>query len=211
MLAASVTALVRFCTRFPWIIIVLGLAAAVGAATYAAKHFAITTDINKLISPNLDWRKREAAFTEAFPGHFGSTLIVLDAPTAELASQASAALTERLKAQPELFRSVEDTAASEFFAHNGLLFRSTEGVGQLTQGLEKSSALIGTLTGDPSLRGLTRTLSLVFVGVQNKMTTLDALARPFTLAATTIEDVLNNRPAAFSWHEMLGGKRPEPS
>ena len=48
-----------------------------------------------------------------------------------------------------------------------------------TQGLDKSSALIGTLAGDPSLRGLTRTLSLVFVGVQNKMTTLDALARPF--------------------------------
>ena len=211
MLAASVTALVRFCTRFPWIIIILGLGAATGAATYAAKHFAITTDINKLISPNLDWRQREAAFAEAFPGHFGSTLIVLDAPSAELASQASAALTERLKARPQLFRSVEDTAASEFFAHNGLLFRSTEGVGQLTQGLEKSSALIGTLTGDPSLRGLTRTLSLVFVGVQNKMTTLDALARPFTLAAATIEDVLNNRPAAFSWHEMLGGKRPEPS
>src|SRR6476646_6553828 len=211
MLAASVTALVRFCTRFPWIIIILGLGAAAGAATYAAKHFAITTDINKLISPNLEWRQREAAFADAFPGHFGSTLIVLDAPTAELASEASAALTERLKAQPQLFRSVEDTAASEFFAHNGLLFRSTEGVGQLTQGLEKSSALIGTLTGDPSLRGLTRTLSLVFIGVQNKMTTLDALARPFTLAAATIEDVLNNRPAAFSWHEMLGGKRPEPS
>ena len=35
MLAASVTALVRFCTRFPWIIIILGLAAAIGAATYA--------------------------------------------------------------------------------------------------------------------------------------------------------------------------------
>ena len=35
------------------------------------------------------------------------------------------------------------------------------------------------------------------------MTTLDELARPLSMAATTFEDVLAGRPAAFSWQEML--------
>ena len=52
MLASIVTAVVRFCTRFPWPIIALALIGAIGATVYSAKHFAITTDINKLISPD---------------------------------------------------------------------------------------------------------------------------------------------------------------
>jgi hypothetical protein len=57
MLASAVAAIVRFCTRFPWPIIVLGLAAAAASAAYSAAHFAINTDYNKLISPTLDWRR----------------------------------------------------------------------------------------------------------------------------------------------------------
>ncbi len=62
MLASTVTAIVRLCTRFPWPIIVLALCAAAASVTYCAYNFAITTDINKLISPDLDWRQREAQF-----------------------------------------------------------------------------------------------------------------------------------------------------
>src|SRR5215510_806745 len=107
MLASIVTGIVNFCTRFPWPIIVLALIAAAGSTVYSIRHFAINTDINKLISPELDWRKREAEFEKAFPGHFGSTLVVVDAPTAEYASRA-ADLATQLKAKPELFRSVDD-------------------------------------------------------------------------------------------------------
>src|ERR1043165_9972655 len=103
MLASIVTAIVRLCTRFPWPIIVLALCAAGASVVYSARHFAITTDINKLISPDLDWRKREAEFEKAFPGHFGSTLVVVDAPTAEYAARAANDLAGKLKSQPQLF------------------------------------------------------------------------------------------------------------
>ena len=175
MLASAVTTIVQFCTRFPRLIIILGLGAAGASAIFAAMHFAINTDINKLVSPDLDWRKRELEFAKLFPGHFGSTLVVVEAPTAELVSEASAALTQKLAAQPSLFNSAEDMSGNEFFSRNGLLFRPAADVERLTQGLGKASPLIATLVGDPSLRGLTRTLSLAFVGIQNRMTTLDAL------------------------------------
>jgi uncharacterized protein len=211
MLASVVTLVVRFCTKFPWLIIVLGLIGAAYSGDYAAAHFAINTDINKLISQNLEWRKRELEFEKLFPGHFGSTLVVVDAPTAELATQASDALTRRLVAEPKLFRSAENMSGNEFFSRNGLLFRPTADVAQLTQGLGKAGTLIATLVGDPSLRGLTRALSLAFIGIRSHLTTLDALARPLTMAATTIEEVLAGRPASFSWQEMLNGKPPSAS
>jgi len=211
MLASIITATVRYCTRFPWPIIALALAGAVVSGVYSARHFAITTDINKLISSDLDWRKREAEFEKAFPGHFGSALVVVDAPIAEYAARAGAELSKRLAAQPQVFHSVVDLGGSEFFARNGLLFQSTESVEQSAKGLGQAAPLIGTLVSDPSLRGLTRTLSLGLIGVQNRMVTLDAMARPLSMASATIEDVLAGRPASFSWQALLSGQRPAPS
>ncbi|MGI8527269.1 MAG: MMPL family transporter [Pseudolabrys sp.] len=189
----------------------IAICTAVGAGFYTARHFAINTDINRLISPDLDWRKREADFEKAFPGHFGSSLVVVDAPTAEYASLASAELAKRLAQKPELFHSIEDMSGNEFFIRNGLLFQPAADVKQLSRGLGQAAPLVGTLASDPSLRGLTRALSLVLVGgVQNRMTTLDGLARPLSMAATTVEAALAGRPATFSWLTMLSGQQPRP-
>ena len=208
MLASTVSAIVGVCTRFSWTIILVGLALACASAAYAATHFAINTDVNKLISPQLDWRQRELEFEKLFPGHFTSTIAVVDAPTPEFAAAASSALTQRLAAEPQVFHSVEDMSGSAFFSKNALLFRPTDDVVRITQGLTKASPLIGTLVADQSLRGLTRAMSLVFIGLQNHSTTLDALAATFSLASTTIESVLVGRPAAFSWQEVMNGKPP---
>jgi hypothetical protein len=211
MLKSSVTAIVDFCTRFPWPIIALALAATIGATAYSAQHFAINTDVNKLISRELDWRKRETEFERAFPGHFGSTLVVVEAPTAEYASRAAADLATQLKTQPQVFRSIDDIAGGEFFERNGLLYRPTDDVAGFTKGLGQAAPLVGTLVGDPSLRGLTRTLSLGLIGVQNQMLKLDALARPLTMASATIENALAGRPTSFSWQSMLNGQDATPS
>jgi len=211
MLGSVVTGIVRLCTRFPWPIIVLALVAAAASTVYSVRHFAINTDVNKLISRELDWRKREAEFEKAFPGHFGSTLVVVDAPTAENAARAGAELATQLKSRPQLFRSVDDIGGSEFFARNGMLYRPADDVASFVKGLGQAAPLVGTLVGDPSLRGLTRMLSLGLIGVQNGMITLDALARPLSMASTTLENVVAGRPASFSWQAMVSGQDPEPA
>jgi exosortase/archaeosortase len=53
VLQSVVVAIVRACTRFASLVVVLGLLLSVGAGYYAARHFAINTDINSLISLNL--------------------------------------------------------------------------------------------------------------------------------------------------------------
>jgi len=208
MLAATVGGIVRFCSRFPWLVIILCVCAAGVSAAYAATHFSISTDINRLLSPKLEWRQREAQFERDFPGNFGLTLIVVDAPSTELVTAASTALTQKLSTMPDKIRSVQELTGGDFFARNALLFRPTDEISRLTQGLTRTGQLINALAEDPSLRGMTQGLSLALVGVERKMTTLDQLARPLSMASDSIEGVLAGRPAAFSWQEMLSGAQP---
>ena len=104
MLVSIVRQIVGLCSRYAWAVVAAGRwSSPRSPGIYAANHFAITTDINKLISPDLDWRQREQAYEKDFPGSFGSILVVVDAPTPELATEASANLAEQLAERPDLF------------------------------------------------------------------------------------------------------------
>src|SRR5690348_7696690 len=55
VLTSIVVSIVRACTRFAWPTLIVGLVLSVGGGYYTARHFVINTDINTLISENLDW------------------------------------------------------------------------------------------------------------------------------------------------------------
>ena len=96
MLVSIVRHIVGLCSRHAWAVIVAAAIITAGSGYYSAKHFAITTDINKLIAPDIGWRLRERAYERDFPGLFGSILVVVDAPTPELATEASASLASTM-------------------------------------------------------------------------------------------------------------------
>src|SRR5436305_5063036 len=205
MLRTAIVATVTRCTRHAWLVIALATLAAGVSGVYAARHFAINTDINTLISRDLPWRQREIAFDKAFPQHLRSILVVLDAPTPELATQASAALVGRLTENTRLFKSVAQPGGGEFFRKNGLLFlpaaETEEVAGQITQ----AEPLISQLATDPSLRGLVEVLQMGLTGVELEKTTLDAMLRPLSVTADTVDAVMANKPVNFSWQELLAG------
>jgi len=67
MLKAKLAFIARTCTWHAWsVIAIAGLFALVSGA-YVSRHFAIDTDINKLLSPDLPWRQQELAFSRALP------------------------------------------------------------------------------------------------------------------------------------------------
>ena len=131
MLTSIVVSIVKTCTRFAPFVLILSLVLAVASTVYAARHFAINTDINTLISPDLDWRKRDNQFEEAFDRE-RLILAVVEAPTPELAGSASEALAEKLKGDSKNFEAVQPLGSGEFFARNGLLFLPMEEVAKTT-------------------------------------------------------------------------------
>ena len=76
---AVFTRLVQASNRYSWFVILGFLLLAVASSNYVTRHFAITTDINQLISPDLPWRHREVTFAATFPHR--DILAVVDAPT----------------------------------------------------------------------------------------------------------------------------------
>jgi uncharacterized protein len=184
---------------------VIALALAIGAGFYTAKHFSINTDINTLISSNLDWRQRDQQFDQAFDRD-STILAVVEAPTPELTKSAASALEQRLRGDTQNFQSLQPLGSGEFFDKNGLLFLPVEELAKLTGQFESAAPLIEIMAGDPSIRGLTGALETGLAGVQRGQIKLDSTARPFNLIAQTVEDVLNKGTATFSWRELLSEK-----
>jgi hopanoid biosynthesis associated RND transporter like protein HpnN len=205
VLTSIVVSIVKVCTRFASLTVLVALILAVASGFYISRNFIINTDINTMISPNLDWRQRDNQFDKAFDRD-STTLAVVDAPTPELTSAAAAALAQKLAGDTKHFASVQPLGSGEFFEKNGLLFLPVAEVGQITGQFESAAPLIEIMAGDPSLRGLTGALETGLAGVRRGQVKLDSTARPFSQIAQTVEDVLNKGTATFSWRELVSDK-----
>jgi hopanoid biosynthesis associated RND transporter like protein HpnN len=206
MLRKTVVAIVDACTRYAYQVIVIAVLLAIVAGIYGARNFAIDADVNKLISKDLPWRQREAAFDRSFPVKEETILAVVDAPTSELAAQASAALIDKLQGNTKLFKFMMEAGGGPFFQKNGLLFLPTEEVVTTARKLGEAKPVIQALAQDPNLRGLTTALNYGLIGVKMKHYTLDDISGTLNLVAATFEDAIAGKPASFSWHEMLNGR-----
>ena len=211
MVKTAIVAIIDFCTKHAYGVIALAILIAAAAGYYSERHFAINTDVNTLISEKLPWRQRELKFEKSIPDRHDNILVVVDAPTSELAALARSALADKLSGNKKLFPSVTQLGGTPFFAQNGLLFRSKEEVGGITKQLAAASPLVRVSVVDPSLRGLSQMIALVLAGVREHELTLDDVKRPFNMASATLENVLAGRPATFSWQELMSGTPSTPS
>jgi uncharacterized protein len=209
-ITAFVVRAIDFCVHHAWPVIGLALVLTVASSWYAATHFSMTTDINKLISTDIPWRKRELLFEKAFP-QYELIVAVIEAPTPELVAEASDALTGRLSQRKDLFSSVQQPQGGAFFAQNGFLFESTDALGPQLKNLTQAQRLVQVLAGDPSLRGVIQALQFGLLGVQGGRITLDNMTWPMTLGADAIEKVNAGQPATFSWRDLVQGRASTPS
>ncbi len=197
------------CARRPWLVIVVAAALCAGAFTYTASHFAIDTNSTRLISEDVDWRKRELTFDTAFPQRADLIAVVVDGATQESAEHATAALVQRLASQTGLFLAVWRPDGGAFFDRAGLLFESTADVSQTTQRLIAAQPLLGSLAADPSVRGLMDALALLIKGAQANPTQFDELAQPLGALAETFDGLAAGLAPAFSWQTLITGRAPE--
>jgi len=211
MLKTKIVSIVNICTCFPWLVIAIAAILTVVTALYSVRNFSINTNVTRLISRDLDWRQRELAVDRSFPHRNETILAVIDAPTSELATAANAALLNRLQNRPNLFQSAQSLNESEFLQRHALLFASNEEVQAVTTRFAQAQALFQVFVSDPSLRGLVQGLTFGLAGLQRKMYTLDDMARPLSMFASTLERVAAGEPASFSWRELVSGKAPSVS
>ncbi|HTV29655.1 MAG TPA: MMPL family transporter [Xanthobacteraceae bacterium] len=205
MLQSWINRWVGYCIRHFRVVIAAVLVLAAGSAIYTARHFAIDTDTNDLLSAKLPWRQQEIAFHADFPQTVDIILVDVGAPTPEAAEAAARELQRGLANKPNLFHSVRDEMDSPFFRRNGLLFLTPGQVEHVTEQMTNSRPVVGQLVSDPSLRGLIEVLVGSLGYAKQRNMPLDDMARPLNLAAATLESIEQGRPAELSWKVLLQG------
>ena len=208
MLTKTIERTVVFCTRHEWLVLLMASIVAMVSCVYAARHFAITTDVTELIAAKDSvWFKNQLAYQAEFPAQTEfpahRTQVVVDAPTPELADQAADKLAQSLSGQSSVVQAVRQPGGGPFFERNALLFLHEQDVAAIMGGLSHAAPLLRVLASDPSLRGIASVLTLAAGGIQSKRMELSDLARPLTLGADTLSRVLAGRPASFSWRVLV--------
>jgi uncharacterized protein len=205
VLATLIAACAKLCVRTAPAVALLALAATAYAGYYAATHFAINTDTTKLVSPEVPWRKQEAAFRELFPQPANMILIVIDGTTPERAQQAAEALMAELSKQPELFASLRQPGGGPFFQRNGLLYLPLAQTQSATEQIIAAQPFLGALAADPTLRGAMDALSTALMGVERGAISLDRLERPIA----EFDAALKADAPPLSWRKMMMEGEPD--
>jgi uncharacterized protein len=208
---ASLTGrLVAWCASHAWLVVALAALVGSVAASFAVRHFAMSTDTGALLSPRLDWRLREAAYNRVFPPEGARIVVVVDGQTAEIAERAAATLAQHLSDQRELFQGVRRPDAGAFWSHNALLYASTPEVHAGMAQLIRAEPFLGPLAADPSLRGLMGALATALQGVASGQASLEELDPPIRALADTFHGLQAGKPVFFSWRSLIGAGSVDP-
>jgi hopanoid biosynthesis associated RND transporter like protein HpnN len=209
MLQSWIDRAVSYCVHHFRTVILIALLLTAASAVYTARHFAIDTNVNNLLSAKLPWRQQEIAFHENFPQTLDIILVDVSAATPEAATVAARDVQQALDNKPDLFHSVKVLLDGDFIRREGLLFLPPDRVENLTKQLTSVQPLAAGLVHDPSLRGLTNSLTGVLGYAKQGFVSFDGMARTLNLAAATLEGVAQGKPVDFSWKILMQGE-PRP-
>jgi len=210
-----VVAVVMTCARLRWPVLIVAATLTVIAAWYVVGRFsdpndsAINTNTDDFIAASVPWRQDEISYAKAFPDQNNDIIVVVDGKTPELAELGVNALYKKLQNHPDLFQSAVRPDGGPFFAKNGLLFQSTDDVKKAVGGLIKARSVLGIIASDPSLRGVFDALAFIPKGVASKQGSFDQFKKPIQSMNDALENVLADKPAFFSWQNLLSnGEEP---
>jgi hypothetical protein len=138
---------------------------AAGSGFYASHYLGVNTDTDQMFSASLPCRQRAMAMDRAFPQFQGLLVAVIDANVPEEAEQTARDLTHALAANHTDFSMVSRPGSSSYRSKEGLLFLSTPELTDLMNRTIDAQPFLGTLSGDPTSRGLFSALGLLGQGV----------------------------------------------
>ncbi len=210
MMERVVGSIVAWSERRAWLLVLLCLLLTAGAGAFTARHLGMDTDTANMISPDLSWRKDLAHFNSLFPQNTGLLVVMIDGKTPDAAEDAAAALFAKIQSRPDLFATARRADGGPFFEKYGLLFLPTDQVQKISDAVIQAQPFIGSLTQDPSLRGLFDVLSLAMEGVIQKAASIEKLEKPLAAISATLSDALSGNRQAMSWQTLLLNRPVEP-
>jgi hopanoid biosynthesis associated RND transporter like protein HpnN len=175
----------------------------VGLAGYAATHLGINTYFAAVLDDDLPFWEDYNAFAKVFPILDEALLVVIDAETPRRAQDAADVLAARLAEQTELFRGVYVPGGGEFFEKHALLYLSVEELQDLSDQLAGVQPILAEVTRDRSLRNMANVLRKGIEHARTHPEAIGDMSAVFDSLSIAAAAVLEGRPRAISWTELL--------
>jgi len=197
--------------RFAWGVIVGICALTYVLFTYTVDNLTINTNTTDMLSEELPFRQHYIAYKEAFPQDSDLITVVVEATTPDRADVAALALAARLRQLREHVEKIYDFAGEPFFRRNGLLYRDVEELEELADRLSQAQGLLGALSDDTSLRGLSGVLGLAIDDLRDGNEPIGDLEKVFGRVADVVAARRAGEFKELSWQSMMSDAAPKPS
>jgi len=183
--------------------VVGALVLCVAAAVYAGLSLRFNTEPDALFAPDLPFRIAEDEFYRLFPGEADVIVVVIDGPSSASAQRAADRLTTMLSSASGLFNSVRQPTGGEFFRRNGLLYEPIPELQALSKTLVDAQPLLGTLSTDPSARGLFQLIKRVFDAAASGEVAASDFAPALDQVASASARSLDGTAASIEWNTLF--------
>jgi len=210
MMGHVIARVVEWSRAHALIVVAAALALAIASGFYASSRITVDTDLDKLISANLPWRKLAQEMDKAFPQKVDLLVVVIDGRTPDETEDAAVALADKLRSEPAIFRDVRLPDLNPFFRRNGLLFLPKAQVQDYANQMIAAQPFLGSLAADPSLRGVLGILDLMVQAVQQGAVQPRDISAALHGVERAVQSTLEGKYAPLSWQTMLSNTAPSP-
>lgn len=180
------------------------LLAALASIVLAYSSLSIDTDPDKMISPDLAFRKSFEDFSHAFPASDNNFLVVVKAPNGDQAREASLALVESFRARKDLFTDVYAPGLGAFFDKYGILYLPEGDIDSIVKKIHQSRQLLQVLSANTNFEGLASVLEQVAPAAKAGKSP-DALAGFLREIRASVLARVKNRNHPLDWTAIVTG------
>jgi uncharacterized protein len=203
LLQRALVQLVDASRRHAWTVVLAGTLLAVGSGLYASHHLGLNTDTDQMFSASLPWRQRAMVLDRAFPQFQGLLVAVIDANVPEEAEETARDLTRVLATDRTDFSMVVRPGSSPYLSKEGPLFLSAPELTHLMNRTIDAQPFLGTLSADPTSRGLFSALGLLGQGVMHGDANLAPYEDELLAFHAAMGAAITGHPQPLSWQQML--------
>jgi hopanoid biosynthesis associated RND transporter like protein HpnN len=156
-----------------------------------------------MISDKLPFRQLEKELSRTFPDLSDTIVIVINGDTSDMAVRAREILSQRIRQDKKLFKSIYVPGGGGFFEKNGLLYLDVDELERLSEHLAEAQPLMGLLSRDFSLRGLLGVLETALTHQGEDVTSDKRLIFLIDRIKDAFESASRNQEYHMPWESMI--------
>lgn len=169
----------------------------------AINGLGVNSDTSKMVSSQLDYRKAQIDFEEAFPAEETRVSVIVRARSEDEADAFTTLLVDSLRERTDVVTDVFAGSVDPFLLKNGLLYLDSDDLDELLANISAAAPVLKRLGRTPDMNRLYLALSDAFAPLAEGEELPEALQRAMMSVSDTINRRLEGNPEPLSWQDIF--------